>query len=376
MAMHTTESGQQAPPVHQPKVVAPTVSDKGRELGQHIRDLYASGAKLWTKAAILQLETQLRESPGLDSYPIRYMDGVERAEPWPDLPCRPSGTVGRVGTDFTIYQHLVHAAETIDDADMSGSDDELKQQLLRSYSLVYSYRYSHEDAEVPGYSDVKRMWAEARTNWQQSPACEELRAVFQGCQSLPKVTRIVCLGLGSFEVAVTRVDNDEEAGLDGLPLRRSMTQHAAAITVAEVLGKQLPGARPVIMAQDPAYSALAKRILKEDGIEVIDGYGSLAFTLIDEETLVFSCCPNIPVKQIVADIARPAAMIWDRVKPESEERSEWEVINQDGSEVLISPWLTDEDSPRTRKLVQGYSKHYFRASNERFGDMEIFIRKD
>jgi hypothetical protein len=306
--------------------------------------------------------------------------------------------VGRVGTDFTIYQHLVHAAETIDDTDMSGSDDELKQQLLRSYSLVYSYRYSHEDAEVPGYSDVNRMWAEARTNWQQSPACEELRAVFQGCQSLPKVTRIVCLGLGSFEVAVTRVDNDEEAGLDGLPLRRSMTQHAAAITVAEVLGKQLPGARPVIMAQDPAYSALAKRILKEDGIEVIDGYGSLAFTLIDEETLVFSCCPNIPVKQIVADIARPAAMIWDRVKPESEERSEWEVINQDGSEVLISydfppiflvqrrlsnpfqtnhrPWLTDEDSPRTRKLVQGYSKHYFRAANERFGDMEIFIRKD
>jgi hypothetical protein len=102
-----------------------------------------------------------------------------------------------------------------------------------------------------------------------------------------------------------------------------MTQHAAAITMAAVLGKRL-GTDPLpILAQDPVYSMVAKRLLQGCGIEVIGGRGSLAFTHVDEGTIVFSCNPNIPVKQVVADIARPAAMIWNRVAPATEENSQW-----------------------------------------------------
>jgi SRR1 domain len=102
-----------------------------------------------------------------------------------------------------------------------------------------------------------------------------------------------------------------------------MTQHAAALTMAAVLGQRL-GIDPLpILAQDPIYSLVAKRLLKEEGIEVVGGRGSLAFTHVDENTLVFSCNSNIPVKQVVADIAKPAAMIWNRVRPAVDESTQW-----------------------------------------------------
>lgn len=42
-----------------------------------------------------------------------------------------------------------------------------------------------------------------------------------------------------------------------------------------------------------------------------------AFLDIDENSLVVSIGPNIPVKQIVADLARPAGMIYYNDKNES-----------------------------------------------------------
>jgi len=77
-------------------------------------------------------------------------------------------------------------------------------------------------------------------------------------------------------------------------------------------------------------------LLSAQGIDVVGGRGSLAFTHVDENTLVFSCGPNIPVKQVVADIAKPAAMIWDSVTPAAEEKTEHTTGMVDGVEVVYS----------------------------------------
>lgn len=37
------------------------------------------------------------------------------------------------------------------------------------------------------------------------------------------------------------------------------------------------------------------------------------FLEVDESTVVYSLAPEVAVRQIVADIARPALMIWDKV---------------------------------------------------------------
>ncbi|KAJ5095699.1 hypothetical protein NUU61_005055 [Penicillium alfredii] len=57
-------------------------------------------------------------------------------------------------------------------------------------------------------------------------------------------------------------------------------------------------------AQDLDYKPVDKAVLGEHGIEVIDDPS--AWLKVGERSILFSCGPNVPVKEIVADIARPA----------------------------------------------------------------------
>lgn len=63
-------------------------------------------------------------------------------------------------------------------------------------------------------------------------------------------------------------------------------------------------------AQDPIYTPADEKVLYEAGITVIDD--PRAFLEIDDSSVVISCCPDIPVRQIVADLARPALIIWTK----------------------------------------------------------------
>jgi hypothetical protein len=243
---------------------------------------------------------------------------------------------------FKIYQQMVFDAEeeTFElDPDEDTEHDPIEIDIdddralaTRALTLVRT----GETSSSIEYTQLKAAWDEARRNWTQSAVCSELTAIL-GSTCIPKTTRnITCFGLGSLEGSSDHSSLDVLATCDGLPRRSAMTQHAAALTMAAVLGERL-GTEPLpILAQDPAYSLVAKRLLMDVGIAVVGGRGSLAFTHVDERTVVFSCNPNIPVKQVVADIARPAAMIWNQVAPAAEEKSQWVTELIKGKEVLCS----------------------------------------
>ena len=179
-------------------------------------------------------------------------------------------------------------------------------------------------------------WNAARRAWLQSDACSELIAILRDQARVPQtVQRVLCFGLGSME---EWFKSDEPAW------RKThvspATQHAAALTVAAVLGKRRAGGGgsplPVI-AQDPAYEAAELRLLAAEGIEVVGGRRGLAgFALVDDNCFVISSRPNVPVKQIVADLAHPAGMMWNRVTAPEEERTQWEVAVIDGEEVNMA----------------------------------------
>jgi len=186
------------------------------------------------------------------------------------------------------------------------------------------------------YLQLKAAWDEARCNWNQNTVCSELTATLGKITYIPpNIKRIVCFGLGSLEGCQDYPYLDALSACDGLPLRREMTQHAAALTIATVLGERLGTNSLPILAQDPAYSSLAKRLLMSVGFEVVGGHGSLAFTHVDEETVVVSCYPDIPVKQVVADIARPAVMIWNEVEPAAKEKIQWMYRMEQGTEIRL-----------------------------------------
>ncbi|KPM43763.1 hypothetical protein AK830_g2799 [Neonectria ditissima] len=358
------------------KIQNRVITPKKRELGNYVRDLYASGAKMFTKDMLRRAEADLAKSPLPDQTEILCMNGMTYA--W-DLARRRDDEIEEHNVpclDFHIYQGLVfetersfgsEATEAIEDKIPITDED-------RAYASQAVYvKWSTENS--PSHVDYARLqeaWDESREIWLNSDSCTHLTEALE--KTKPKVQKLVCFGLGSLE-GTAKYSSLEKLHIDGRPRRSAISQHLAAITMADVLGKQQGTARLPILVQDPDYTTLAKEFLAAQDIEVVGGRGALGFTYIDDDSLVFSCHPNVPVKQIVADLARPAAMLWNEVEYE-ERKPEFRVEVMGGEERLCWPWVTDEDSPRTREMVQEYDLHAFKLDVERFGELAFYVRKD
>lgn len=88
----------------------------------------------------------------------------------------------------------------------------------------------------------------------------------------------------------------------------SMVQHSIAVTLAEVCRKDEIN-HVQFLAQDPDYTEQTKSILERNGFTIIGNFGAGGFAEIDGGSVVFSVFPEAPVKQIIADVARPAVII-------------------------------------------------------------------
>jgi hypothetical protein len=63
--------------------------------------------------------------------------------------------------------------------------------------------------------------------------------------------------------------------------------------------------------QDPLYTNCDRLHLAASGIKVLDDPDGLIE--VDNSTLVVSCSPDVPIRQIVTDIAQPAIIICSRI---------------------------------------------------------------
>lgn len=87
-----------------------------------------------------------------------------------------------------------------------------------------------------------------------------------------------------------------------------MMQHWMGLTLAETI-QQETGNSVRLLAQDPGYTDTSKAILADNGFAVVGECGAAGFAEVDEDTVVVSVAPDLPVNQIIADIARPALFI-------------------------------------------------------------------
>ena len=122
-------------------------------------------------------------------------------------------------------------------------------------------------------------------------------------------------------------EDEEPFGID-LARRRSRAQHCLLITLAELFS-ELQRSPVSIVAQEPRYFSVCQAVLRDHGVDAIAGYGE-AFLLVDESSVVVSCCPDIAVRQIVADLSKPAAMVWGTmdVNEEDDFNKEWQVTEK------------------------------------------------
>jgi hypothetical protein len=201
-------------------------------------------------------------------------------------------------------------------------------QAVTQYDLENPHSIPHEQHPVeicyttppPGsvhtFNEVRLEFASHEATWKKSKACKNLEQQLMTVSS-PNISRIVGFGLGSLQWLGDR------AGA------RSHTQIAALKTMAGILKKSSPHEIQCYV-QDPMYCNVSKEFLQSIGIVVLDD--PKGFLEVDENTLVFSVCPNVPVKQIVADLQWPAAMIWDTVNLEESETRQWRTESWDGEE--------------------------------------------
>ncbi|KXJ88521.1 hypothetical protein Micbo1qcDRAFT_214430 [Microdochium bolleyi] len=135
------------------------------------------------------------------------------------------------------------------------------------------------------------------------------------------------------------------------------THHAMAHTMASVaktIQKKQVGAKCgrhiKLLAQEPAYTPAMETMFKEIGkFDIVGKYGASGFAELDDNCIVFAPFVNAPVKQTVADLARPAVIICNQIE---------EPIYHEAR----APRSSNPESPRTRQMWRDYDQQRFPIS--------------
>jgi hypothetical protein len=174
----------------------------------------------------------------------------------------------------------------------------IQRRRIHTGKLLGSFkRDSPESVRVAFKDGIKQ--------WQGSPDCRRLRDLFDSM--LPQtVNKVVAFACGTMTINYRQ--------------ERTVMQHAMALTILDILQRRRPGKQqPDIrcFVQDPSYTDTDEEILGGAGVTVVQD--PRGFLEVDDQTVVVSISPDIPIRQIIADIARPAVLIWDKVMFEAED---------------------------------------------------------
>ncbi|KAI0121896.1 hypothetical protein F4814DRAFT_445846 [Daldinia grandis] len=237
--------------------------DDELELQREVIEKYEAGVRLWTKESLLNMEEM-----------ITGLGGVVR-----------TSLYGRPGT-YVCNKEIGHLYKV----NFHGYQDMAFPFASRPEGIAYS---SMTISEKPAYTYIRK-------------DLDEQEARFAQCQIPlpPYINKIVCIGLGNF--IAPEIDEDNP----GLAL--SMLRHAAVVTVAKTLFKRF-GRQIQIFAQDVNYTPDCAAVLFRKGFSIVGRYGAGGLAEIDDKTFVFAPPSDLCVKEIVADIAKPAAMFWGTV---------------------------------------------------------------
>jgi hypothetical protein len=177
------------------------------------------------------------------------------------------------------------------------------------------YDYTEPDMPDLGYPipseylpKMKAGYQARRKAWLDSQTFLLLKAQLDGITFPISINKIVCFGLGT-------MTHPQEFGKP-----RSGIQHAAVESLMEILRKR-NGEDIRCYAQDPAYFDSDKAFLESIGIETVED--PKGFLEVDGKTLVVTVASNICVRQIVADLQWPGAMLWNTVGSADIEKEKW-----------------------------------------------------
>ncbi|KAI2775932.1 hypothetical protein F4815DRAFT_503866 [Daldinia loculata] len=292
---------------------------------QHMEDLYFSGAKLWRKSDLIDIEQQLSQFRTIKKFTIRCVGGsvIQIKNPMFKVQ-RP---IWFPTVKFQEYWRLVKAKpegppETYRCSYLVGWENRLERD---SRGLIENSRHFL----------IKKMH-----DWHMSTTRNSFRSLIQRLLCGHKVTKIICFGLGDISLRAPEWWREQRGPnwqqIEATVMEGRIAQYSAVLTIAAEITSSTRG-RVRILTQDPDYAEETKKNLRELGFEVI-----------------------------IADIARPALIV---------AVGEAKTFN-----VKDQPY-EDAESPRTKQMWQDYESWDFPvepAEAQSMADMDrlkIYVRK-
>lgn len=175
--------------------------------------------------------------------------------------------------------------------------------------------------------------------------------------------------------------------------KRAMFMFAVATCLRDLvaeLGGSQGSEMPIYM---PAFDTVRRwnatelAFLDSHGVTLVDSNGEL-FLQVDERTAVVSYRHWSPVKQVVADFAKPAVLVCRSVLDDPEQDFTWKEVEGEDGEMVRVPRVRarfmdasiaeDPDSPRVRKLVRDYDRYKLPelpGETEAKEDFSLYLRK-
>jgi hypothetical protein len=140
--------------------------------------------------------------------------------------------------------------------------------------------------------------------WEESEACKNFKSILSSFAGGHDINKIVGLACGSLALP----QNDHAA-----------FQTAMLVTVRSWLKERDQNKDVPCYIQDPMNTPIDQKVLAGIKFEMIDD--PRGWLEVDECSVVLSVAPNVPVKEIIADTARPAVLIWYRVENEEQQNA-------------------------------------------------------
>lgn len=166
-------------------------------------------------------------------------------------------------------------------------------------------RYEAQDRHL-----VSEYFMRSIESWEGGAMCRQLRSILSSHASAHEIRKVVGLACGPMSFG------------DQLKITsHSAFQHALLLTLRDWVNGREGGEGIACFSQEPKYTSVDKSVLEESGIRVVDD--PRALLELDDSSIVFACAADLPLKEIVADFARPAVLIWDRESEDDGEDIVW-----------------------------------------------------
>ncbi|KAI0023384.1 hypothetical protein F4780DRAFT_78672 [Xylariomycetidae sp. FL0641] len=240
----------------------------------------------------------------------------------------------------------VHAPFSFAPSTFSGMDTD---SIPMNLSIPYADDYFRRELE----------------NWNDThPLAYALRKMIRKANIDPNVNKVICFGLG---------DPCRAPG-ENNPKYHAVWRHIVAWIIAEELAKK-NNMFIELISQEPGYSHVAQQFLPRAGF-IIHIDGITAVPMVDRKTVVFAPCAKFPIKEVIADVAKPAAMFWPTIK--SREITEFEMnalplrkLKHTGGIKVVSDHPCP-DTPRTRAMIDEYQEFLF-PKTDLMGEMTLYV---